>query len=116
MFDHLSFYPFAVTVGFVRAKTSVRPRISDDVIMHEVVEGGVFEFLGHGRTKNWVVLCGFHQDWFQSVVIYKTCMPHANVMKKVRWGLIQPCAIFGRTRLFSWVSGSFNGECDFYCY
>ena len=42
MYDHLSFYIFAVVVGFLRAKASVCPCIFDDVVIYEVVKGGVF--------------------------------------------------------------------------
>ena len=64
IFDHLLFYPFLVTVGFVRAKASVRPHIIDGALMHKVVKGGVFEFIGLGRTNNCIVFCELHQDWF----------------------------------------------------
>ena len=47
--------------GILSAKASVRPRIFDDVVIHEVVKGDVFEFIGRGRTKNWMVLCESHQ-------------------------------------------------------
>ena len=63
MFDNL-FYPFTVTVRCVRSKVSVWPRIFDDIVMHEVVKGDIFEFAGIGRTKNWIVLCESRQDWF----------------------------------------------------
>ena len=56
VFDNSFFSPFLVTVGFVRAKVSVLPHISDDVVMHEVVKWGVFEFIGHRCMKNWMVL------------------------------------------------------------
>ena len=46
MFDHFLFSPFSITVGFVRAKVSVRPHIFDGVVILEVVRGGVFEFIG----------------------------------------------------------------------
>ena len=42
MFDHVRSFLFAITVGCVRAKASVCPHISDDVVMHVVVKGGVF--------------------------------------------------------------------------
>ena len=95
MFDHLLFYPFAVTGVFMGAKVFVCPHIFDIAIMHEVVKGKVFDFVVLGRTKNWTVLCVLHQDYFWSVAMYKTRMPHANVMKKFRWEGIQLCAIFG---------------------
>ena len=40
MFDHSLFSPFAVL--FAKAKASVRSQISDFLIVHEVVKGGVF--------------------------------------------------------------------------
>ena len=56
------FYPFAV--WFVRDKVPVCPCISDVVVMHEVVKGDIFEFIGRRRTNIWVVLYKLHQDWF----------------------------------------------------
>ena len=41
-----------------------------------------------------MVLCESHQDWFEFVVMYKTRIPHANVMKNFGWEGIQLCAIF----------------------
>ena len=64
MFDNFFFSPFSVTVGFVRAKEFVRPHIPDDVLTNEVVKGDVFEFVGLGRTKNYIVLCDSYQDKF----------------------------------------------------
>ena len=61
VFGHLVFPPFLVMVRYVRDKASVRPRISYDVIMYVVIKGGVFEFIGHGRMKNWILLCEFRQ-------------------------------------------------------
>ena len=83
MFDYVRFYPFAVMVGCVRFKLSVRPRILDEVVMNVVVKGGVFEFIGIVRTKNEIVLCESRQDWFEFVAMYNTQMTHANVTKKV---------------------------------
>ena len=62
MFDHLLFSPFVD--GIVRAKAYVCPRIFDVVLMRVVVKGGVFEFIGHIRTNNWMMLCESHPDWF----------------------------------------------------
>ena len=45
MFYHLLFSAFVVTVGCVGSNASVRLRILDDVVMHKVVKGGVFEFI-----------------------------------------------------------------------
>ena len=64
VFYYLFFYKFVVTVGFVRYKVSVIPRIFDDVLMNEVDKEGVFKFVLLGQTKNWIVLCESHQDWF----------------------------------------------------
>ena len=85
MFDHLRFNPFAVTIGHVRAKVSFCTCILDDVVIHEVFKGDVFEFIGLGRTKSWIVLCELRQYWFEFFAMYKTSMSHANVMKKVLW-------------------------------
>ena len=60
MFYHFFFYPFVVTVEFVRANAYVRPHILDDVVMHVVVKGYVFEFIGLGSMNNWIVLCESH--------------------------------------------------------
>ena len=102
MFDHLRSLPFAVTVGCLRAKASVRPCIPYYVIMRVVLVGDVFEFIVCGRTNNGVVLCELIQDWFEFV----TQIPHENVMKKVRWEGIKLCESFGGTRTFSRESGS----------
>ena len=93
MFDHVSSLLLTVTVGCVRAKASVCPHISDDVVMHVVVKGEVFEFIRLRRTKNSIVLCESRQDWFEFVVMYKTRMPHANFLKKLQWEGIQLCEI-----------------------
>ena len=61
MFYHFFFYPFVVTVGFVRANSYVRPHILDDVVMHVAVIWDLFEFVGLGRMNNWIVLCESHQ-------------------------------------------------------
>ena len=64
MFYHLLFSAFVVTVGCVGSNASVRLRILDDVVMHKVVKGGVFEFIWIGRMKNVIVLCESRHDWF----------------------------------------------------
>ena len=64
MFDNCLFYPFAVTVGFVRAEAYVRPLISDFVIIHVLFKGEIFEFIERRRTKKWMVLGDSHQEWF----------------------------------------------------
>ena len=69
MFDHFFFSPFTVTVGFFRAKASVRPHIFDDVVMNEVVKGEVLEFIGLGNTNIWIVLCELRQYWSYFVVV-----------------------------------------------
>ena len=61
VFDKFRFFPFSVTVGFVRAKAYFQPHISYDVMIREVVKGGAFEFIGRGHTKNWIMLCKSHQ-------------------------------------------------------
>ena len=50
--------------GILRAFASVRPRIFDVVIMNVEVKGYLFEAIGRGLTKNCMVLCELHQDWF----------------------------------------------------
>ena len=57
MFDIVIYLPFAVTVVCVSSKAFVHPQISYDVVIHSVVKGGVFEFIGRGRTKNRIVFC-----------------------------------------------------------
>ena len=64
MFDHLLFSAYVVTVGFVGSKASVCLLIFDDVVMHEEVKVGVFEFIGIGCMKTWIVLCELRHDWF----------------------------------------------------
>ena len=62
MFDNSILSPFVVK--FVRSKASVHPRISDVVIINEVVKVVAFEFIGRRHTKNWMILCESHRDWF----------------------------------------------------
>ena len=69
-----------VRVEFFRAKVSVRPHISDDVLMYVLVKGDIFEFIGLGRMKNGIVLCESRQDWFEFVAMHNTLIPHANVL------------------------------------
>ena len=107
VFDCVIFFPYAATVGCVRAKASVYPHISDDVIIHVAVKGVIFDFIGFGGTKNMIILCESLQDLFKFIAIYHTQMTHVNFMKKVLWDGIKLYAIFGLTRLFSWVSGRF---------
>ena len=102
------FPPFVVMVVSVRSKASVRPRIFDDVVILEVVKGGVFSFIGRGRTKGWMLLCESNQYWFQFFSMLKTRMPHSNIMKKFQCEVIQLCEIFGGTIISSWASGSFQ--------
>ena len=109
VFDYVSSFPFAVMVIFVSSKAYVRPRMSDDVVMHVVVKGGVFEFIGCGQMNNGIVVCELRQDWFEFFAMYKTRMPHINDIKKVRWEGIEMCDIFGGTILFSRASRSFWG-------
>ena len=63
------------------AKASVRPCISYVAVMHVVVKGEIFYFIGRIHTKNWMVLCELHQDWFWFVAMYNNHMPHANFTK-----------------------------------
>ena len=64
MFDHLTFYQFVVTVGYVRAKASFRPRTSDEFVMHVVDKWDVLKFIGLVVTKKIIVLCELLRDWF----------------------------------------------------
>ena len=48
--DRVNFFPCAVMVGCVMSKDSLRLCVSDDVIIHVLVEGGVLEFIGFGCT------------------------------------------------------------------
>ena len=82
------------------AKVSVCPHIVDDVIMHEVVKGGLYELIGIGHTKNLVLLCELHQYLFEFVAMYKIRVLHVKFMKEVRWEGIQLCENFGVTRIF----------------
>ena len=94
MFDIFFCSLFLVTVGFVRTKVYVRPHIFDDVVMHEVVKGGIFKFIGRICTNNCMVFCELHQDWFYFFSVYKTRMSNENVVKKFLWEVTQLCAIF----------------------
>ena len=77
--------------------------------MHVLVKGEVLEFIGLGNINTSIVLCELRQDCSYFVMMVKTRMPHANVMKKVQWEEIQLCAIFGGTIIFSRASGRFKG-------
>ena len=59
MFDNVLFLPFVD--GTVKAKPSVRLHIVDTVVLHVVVKGGEFDFIGRRRKKNWMMLCESHQ-------------------------------------------------------
>ena len=62
MFDHFLFYPFVDRI--MRDKESVCPCIFYVLVMHVLVKGDVFVFIGRRHTNNWMVLCESHQDWF----------------------------------------------------
>ena len=64
MFDNSFFSPFTDTVGFMRAKAYVRLHISGVFVMHVLIKGDVFEFIGRKNTNNWMVFCESHQDRF----------------------------------------------------
>ena len=78
VFDHMNFPPCTVMVGCVRAKASLPPRVSDDVVIHIVVQGGVLDLIETGITNSWIVLREARQYWFEVVAVYKTQMPHVN--------------------------------------
>ena len=77
------FITIAIAVRCVRSKAYFRPHIYDDVIMHVIFKGELFEFICHGRTKNRVVFCELYQDWFEFIEVYKTQTTRVNVKKKV---------------------------------
>ena len=54
IFEKLFLYPFVD--GIVRAFVFVCISIFDVVVMSVIVKGGVFEVIGHGRTKQCMVL------------------------------------------------------------
>ena len=56
----------------------------DYVIIYVVFIEDIFEFIGCGRTKNGILLCGLRQDWFEFVAVYNNQMPHVNLTKKVQ--------------------------------
>ena len=93
----------------VRQKASVCPHISYDTVMHEEVKRHVFECIGLEQMKNCIVLYESRQYWFYFFAMYKTRIPHANVINKVQWEVIKMCAIFGGTRLFCRASKIFKG-------
>ena len=70
MFYSLLFYPFVD--GIMDSKVSICPHIFYVVIMCVFVKGGIFEFIGHRCTKNWMMFCDSHQDWFYFVAMYNT--------------------------------------------
>ena len=69
VFDCVRTIPFMVTVGCVRDKASVCPHVYDDIVMHVIVRGDVFEFICCGRTKNGIMFCESFQDWFDIVAM-----------------------------------------------
>ena len=69
MFDCVSSFPFAVMVRCVRATMSVLPHILDDIVMHVIAKGDIFQFIGHGYTNTGIVLCESRQYWFEFVAM-----------------------------------------------
>ena len=61
MFYRVISLTFTFTVACVRSKESFRPRISNYIVMHVVVKGDVFEFIGRVITKNGILLCELRQ-------------------------------------------------------
>ena len=109
MFEIFFISPFVY--GFMMAFAYVRPWLFDVVIMSVVVKGGVFEFIGRGGMENWMLMCESHQYWFYLVAIYKTLIPHINVMNNLQWEEIQRCVIsvgdflWGKWNLQGWAVG-----------
>ena len=44
-------------VGCVSSKESIRPRIPDDVVIHVIAKGGIFESTFFGSMNNGIVFC-----------------------------------------------------------
>ena len=53
--------PFVVTVGCVRSKAYVHPRVSDDVVIIVIFKGCIIYFIRYERTKNGILFCELHQ-------------------------------------------------------
>ena len=70
IFDYVRSFRFTVKVFCVRSNYSVHPCILDDAVIRVLVKGYIFDFIGHGQTKNVIMLCGLQQDWFESVAVY----------------------------------------------
>ena len=115
--DHvLSFVPHRI----VRSNSYVYPRIFDVVIMSVVVKWYAYGFIVRVHTKNLMMLCDYHQDRFQWVLICKTLMPHISVINKLQWEEIQLCEIilgtfivFGQveiSRVDGWCRLSMGGH------
>ena len=98
---------YVFTFGGVRSKASVRPHVSYDILMLLIVKEDALEFICRGQMNNGILCCEYIQDCFESVVMYKTLMTHANAMKKSQWEGLKPCAIFGQKQPFCWASGIF---------
>ena len=62
MFENLFLSLFVDRI--VREFASIQSRIFDVVIISVLVKADIFEVIGCGRTKNWMVLYESHQDWF----------------------------------------------------
>ena len=59
MFENLFLSLFLDSI--VRDFDTVRPRIFDVVVISVLVKKGIFEVIGRGRMKKWMVLCESHQ-------------------------------------------------------
>ena len=60
MFDCVRSIPFSVMVRCVSAKSSVHPRVSDDVVVIVIFKEDVFYFICHELRKNGIVFCESH--------------------------------------------------------
>ena len=60
MFDCVRSIPFAVTVICVRAKASVHPLVSYDVVMIVIFKEDLFYSIFHERRKNVIAFCDWH--------------------------------------------------------
>ena len=108
IFDNVKSIPDGVTFISVRSKASVLPRIYDVIVIHLIVEGGVFKFVWLGHTNNCIVICEFRKDWFECIVMYLSQIPCLNFMNKIWQEGIKQCDNFGQTIIFITSSGSFQ--------
>ena len=108
MFDHVKSIPDGVTFISVMSKAYVLPWVYYGIVIHVIVEWGVFKCVWLGHTKNCIVLCELREYWFQCIVMYLYQIPCLNFMNKIWQEGIKQCDIFGRTSIFFRSIGSFQ--------